>query len=196
MWQPDAKSYRQLTHRGGYASLTAVVLVVALISQAFARYDWCSRDPVITLTRDNALLPQRSLDVQVVMPLLDGLAAADTATLTTKTPSNVIGAAPVFGGEPAADVFNLRTIFENTLAAAANDSYSIQLAAFVQDTDGDYPVRLVVTNLVGGSVPGLSAECQGRTGKMLAAWVRVEPFQVTCIPTARHQTRLPLIVTE
>jgi hypothetical protein len=172
---------RRLGRGRADSALWKVIIVILLVlltsSVAMARYDWCSRDPVLSFAR-NPLPVEHVLDVQVWVKH-GGVALNDTlATLTVLIPSNVSGAdllAPVT--EPA---FQIETVFKPSLEPTASSNYRVRLDAFVPATDGAYPAEIIMTKLVGGLAIEAPVRCTGQTGKSIRAWIEFSPFRVAC----------------
>ncbi len=170
--------------RRAVARRPAVVVVVLCTLFAlstgpvFAGYSWCSRDPVITLTRGGALLAERVVDVQLAVNSAGALLDDVTATLEVTTPRNVQGA--VVLDRATETLFNIETTFGAHLGPASSPSYAIFLEGFVPTTDGVYDTALVITNVNGDVNGGQAVSCQGRTGKTIRAKVHFAPFEVYC----------------
>src|SRR3712207_5894851 len=83
---------RAVTRRPAMVVVVLCALFALTTGPVFAGYSWCSRDPVITLTRDGALLAERVIDVQLAVNNAGALLDDVTATLEVTTPRNVQGA--------------------------------------------------------------------------------------------------------
>lgn len=165
--------------RAAIAATFLSTLFVVTAMPVGAGWTWCSRDPVLTFTRD--VLPEHELDVQLrldtsVLPLNE-----DAAVLNVTTPRNVVGDDPF---DLATNLlFNMNTVFDPRLGAADSPSYSVLLEGYVaSSTAQDYRVDLVVTGAPLDRVPAgtIQATCQGQTNKAVRVKVQFQPFDVSC----------------
>ena len=162
---------RSPLHRAVILCLFVVALVAVGTAPAFASYEWCSKDPLFSFTRQTApgeVAVSRLLDVQIMVPVqVSSLGHA--AALTITLPSNVTARQLTPG-------FRLDTTLKPVLDPVLTDSYQVRLAADVPTTFGDYPVRLVLIDPLTGS----SVTCEGRTGQTVRATVQLAPFAAAC----------------
>ncbi len=169
---------RAVGRRPAMVVVVLCVLFAMSTGPVFAGYSWCSRDPVITFTRDGALLAERVVDVQLAVNNAGALLDDVTATLEVTTPRNVQGA--VVLDRATETLFNIETTFDAHLRPASTASYDIVLEGLVPTTDDVYDTALVITNVNGGMNGGQAVACQGRTGKAIRAKVHFAPFEVYC----------------
>ncbi len=166
---------RSLLPRAAAIFMFVCTLLGLSAAPVLASYEWCSRDPVITFTRQavsgQPLPLPNVVDVQVMTPI-DSMSVGDVATLTVMLPSNVAYTSV----DTSTPLFQLDTAFRPVLDAVTSDSYRVRLSAFVPAAVGDYPVRLMMTNSTGG----LPITCEGRTGQSVRATVQFAPFGVAC----------------
>ena len=157
--------------------MSVFVLCALLAAPAFASYEWCSRDPVLTFIRQTNLgdlsVPN-VLDVQVMEPV-EAASIGDVATLTVTLPSNV----NYQEVDTSTPVFQLDTTFKPVLSLVTTDSYTVRLAANVSDPSGSYPTRLMITDPVSGA----SVTCESQPGHAARATVQFAPFAVSCQQT-------------
>ena len=150
---------------------------VLLAAPAFASYEWCSRDPLLTFTRQtnlgNVTLPN-VLDVQVMEPV-QAASIGDAATLTVTLPSNL----SYQSVDTSTPVFPITTNFNPVLNSVSTDSYTVRLVASVSDPSGSYPTRLMITDPVSGA----SVTCESQPGHAARATVQFAPFAVSCLQT-------------
>jgi hypothetical protein len=166
------------------ASICMFVFACLALSAApvLANYEWCSRDPVLAFTRQTDLgdvsVPNL-LDVQVMVPV-QAASVGDAATLAVTLPSNLT----YQDVDTSTPVFPIDTTFKPVLGSVSTDSYTVRLAAYVQDTSGSYPTRLMMTDPASGA----SVTCEGQVGHTVRATVHFAPFAVSCQQTEVSDT--------
>lgn len=187
---------RQTTSPARRAARTVIAicsLMAVTTAPIMAKYDWCSRDPVLTFSRADSLfglVPEHVLDVQVLVNNAQVAIDDVEATLNVTIPKNVQGVdALKLLTEP---LFKIKTVFHQELQAVDSPGYVILIEADVPATRGDFATKLMITS-VDGLTLDLPAMCAGRTGKTIRAKVDLEPFAVSC---QQETTWVPVAVSQ
>ena len=133
--------HRQSTVSRVLALLLLLAACIASPRPASAGYDWCSTDPVYSLSLVNNVSTY-ALDVQAQVPW-SALPLADTATLTALIPTNVTAAT----GTVDTPGFRLDTPVAPVEPQALTPRYAVDFVFFVPaSTATTFPVRLVITD--------------------------------------------------
>jgi hypothetical protein len=142
MIAPSVSVYhRQSTVPRVLALLLLLAACIASPRPASAGYDWCSTDPVYSLSLVNRASTY-ALDVQAQVPW-SALPLADTATLKLLIPTNITAATGTVG-TPG---FRLDTPVAAVKAQALTPRYTVDFVLFVPaSATTPFPVRLVITD--------------------------------------------------
>lgn len=140
-----------------------VGLVGASVQPARAALDYCSTDPVFVFQRTGSL-NLWTIDVQVMVPV-SRLPLSSAATLSAFVPSNV--ATTVVN--PPNPIFPVVSKVYPNGKRVTSDRYPVKFTLFVPRSSTEFPVRLVLTDPVDGSIKII----EGVAGKSLAVYINV-----------------------